>query len=316
MKRNVKTILHVGFTIALLVASASASAEVINRITAIVNDEVITETELNRAIERSKKETGTKPNSDERSEMLGRLIDNALMDQLVAEAKITVSDDDLARAIAGVLHDNQMSLEQLKSELSSKGTTYERYKDDMSREIKRVKFLNQVIGPQVKITDQDLRDYYQRHQDQFRGSHEAHIAEIVLPLTGVSTQGEFEALRDQALSIVAKARQGKNFAELASKYSKGPAAESGGDLGTVDLKNLPPLVGATVRKMQVGQISQPLLVDNAIAIVKVISLPEISAGDFERTRDDIYAALYDERIEETLYSYLSKERQKAFIDIR
>lgn len=316
MKKNVKTIIHVGFTIALLVASAPASAEVINRIAAIVNDEVITETELDRAIERSKKEAGAKPNSDERSEMLGRLVDNVLMDQLVAEAKITVSDDDLARAIAGILHDNQMSLEQLKGELASKGTTYEHYKDDMSREIKRVKFLNQVIGPQVKITDQDLRDYYQRNQDQFRGSHEAHIAEIVLPLSGVSTQGEFEALRDEALSIVAKARQGKNFAELAAKHTKGPAAESGGDLGMIDLKKLPTLVSATIRKMQVGQISQPILADNAIVIVNLISLPEISAGDFERTRDDIYAALYDERIEETLYSYLSKERQKAFIDIR
>lgn len=312
MKQNAKTIFLIACAAALLAASAPARAEVINGIAAIVNDEVITETELSRAIERSRKGTGAQPNADERSEVLGRLVDNILMDQLVEDAKIVVSDDDLARAIAGVLHDNQMSLEQLRSELAAKGTTYEMYKQDMAREIKRVKFLNQVIGPQVKITDQDLRDYYQRNQDKFRGGHEAHIAEIVLPLEGIATQADFDALRDLAVSIVAKARQGKNFAELASKHSKGPA----GDLGMVDLKSLPPAVSQTVRRMQVGQVSQPLLVDNAIVIVKVISLPEISADDFDRTRDDIYAALYDERIEETLYSYLSKERQKAFIDIR
>jgi len=297
-------------------AGSSVHAKVVDKIAAIVNDNAITELELQHAMKIRRSEKKSLSGQDERREALSRLIDDMLFDQLVSRTKIEVTDDDLARAIAGVLHQNRMTLEQLKSELKSKGITYEQYKKDMGKEIKRIKFVNQVIGPQVKITEQDLRDYYQRHQETFRGTHSAHIAEIILPLAGVTSQAEFEKLRDLSLSIVAKARQGKSFAELAMKYSKGPYAEAGGDIGMVELKNIPPIVANTVRNMRTGQVSRPILSENAIIIVKLISLPEISAGDFEKLRDQIYSALYDERIQETLNSFLLRERQRAYIDIK
>lgn len=297
-------------------AAVQSGAKEIDGIAAIVNDDVITKLELDRAMAREKNKKGTIVGTDDRRGVLDRMVDDMLFEQLVSKAKIEVSDDDLARAIAGVLHENRVTLEQLKSELASKGTSYEDYKKDMEKQIKRIKYVNQVIGPQVKITDQDLRDYYQRNQERFRGTHKAHIAEIALPLDDIQTQEQFEELRDLALSIVAKAKRGTSFDSLAMKHSKGPNAIGGGDLGLIDLKELPPIVADTVRRMTIGDISNPIFTGNSLIIVKLISLPEISAGDFEKLRDNIYSALYDERIEETLTSYLLKERQKAFIEIR
>ena len=99
-------------------------------------------------------------------------------------------------------------------------------------------------------------------------------------------------------------------------YGFGGEAEGGGDLGMVNLKDLSPPVRDAVRYMGIGEVSNPILAEDSVVIVKLISLPELSAKDFEKLRDEIYAAVYDERIEETLSGYLKRERQKAFIEIR
>lgn len=291
-----------------------ANAEVVDRIAAVVNNDIITEHELSKVASLRGRET--KQDVNTRQETLEKLIDETLFNQLLSKSKIEVTDDDLARQIADILGRNRMSLDQLKNELASKGVSYEEYKKEIILGIRRIKFISQVIGPQVKITDQDLRDYYQRNQERFRGSHRAHIAEIVLPLEGISSQEEFDRLSDTALSIVAKARHGAKFDSLSKQYSKGPNSAEGGDIGMVDLKDLPLEVSNAVKSLKVGETSNPILTGNAVIIVKLISLPEISADDFEKLRDDIYAALYDRKIEETLTNYLAKERQKAFVEVR
>lgn len=303
--------------LAWFLAPKNAGAEVIDRIAAVVNQEIITEIELNRAL--SAKDRGATPSKtspSNRSEVLDRLIDEKLFSQLLEKSKIEVKDDDLARAIANVLHENRMTIDQLKAEIAAKGMSYEEYKKQIEKEIRRIKFVNQVIGPQVKITDQDLRDYYQGHQERFRGGSSAHIAEIVFPLEGLTTEAEYKAVGDTARDVIAKARKGANIDALIKQYSAGPRAAQGGDLGMINLKDLPPEIASTVRLLKVGDVSAPVIAGNALVIIKLIALPEIAAGDFDRLRDQIYSALYDQKIEETLESYLQKERQKAFVEIR
>ena len=311
--------LAAGLLFALVMLTAGpkvALTQTINRVVAVINDEIITEQDLKQAMGKRRRGAPA-PDQLARRQTLDQLIDETLFNQLISKADIEVTDDELARALANILHQNQMTLAQLKKEVASKGVTYDQYKEEIRNQVKRVKFINQVIGPQVKITDQDLRDYYQRHQERFRGVHQAHIAMISLSLAGLNTRAEFEGVRDQALDIVAHARRHKkSFAKLAQKHSKGPNAAGGGDLGMMNLKDLSPPVRDAVRYMGIGEVSNPILAGDSVVIVKLISLPELSAKDFEKLRDEIYAAVYDERIEETLNGFLKRERQKAFIEIR
>ncbi|MFH0799012.1 MAG: peptidylprolyl isomerase [Pseudomonadota bacterium] len=303
--------------LALAIAPKTVRAEIVDRIAAIVGSEIITEVDVGKALAAKERRPGAaKANPATRQEVVDKLIDDALFHQLLSKSKIEVSDDDMARAIANVLHQNRMTIDQLKSEIAAKGMTYDEYKKQIERDIKRVKFINQVIGPQVKITDQDLRDYYQRNQDRFRGSQKAHIAEIILPLEGIGSQEEFDALAKTAMDIATKAKQGTSFESLAKQHSKGGNAAEGGDMGMVNTKELPPPVADAVKALKVGEVSPPVMAGSAIVIIKLISLPEIASGDFEKTRDDIYSALYDIKIEEALGSYMEKERHKAFIEIR
>lgn len=297
-------------------------AEVVDGIAAIVSGEMVTRSDLSDAITTRRdtltKELGrTLPEEELQSRVLDELIDDVLFDKALEEASITVSDDDLARSINDILTQNRMSLARLKEELAHKGMTYEQYKKQIEREIRRVKFLNQVIGPQVKIRDQDLRDYYQRHQEKFRGVREARLAEIFFSLDAITTQEQFDELQRKTLSLFQKLqKQPQLFSELARKHSEGLTASNGGDLGMVNLKTVPPEIARATAELDVGDVSRPLLLDDSVRIIKLVALPELSASDFDRLRDDIYGALYDERIHDELNNFLLKERRKAFIDIR
>lgn len=279
------------FAFLFFLFSLSAHAEVIDGIAAVVNGEVITRSDIDDAV-------AAKPKTS-RSEALDGLVDDLLFDHALTEAKIEVTDDDLARAIQNVLAQNHISLDMLKGELSGKGITYEQYKKQIEREIRRVKFVNQVIGPQVKINEQDMRDYYQRHPEQFRAAREAHIAQIVFPLSATMDQAAFEKLFETARGIRA---DDPNFAK--------------GDLGMVNLKTLPPEIAAIIPRLDIGEISSPTLTEQSLIVVKLIALPTLSSDDFEKLRDPIYNTLYDQRVEEALKNYLQQQREKAYIDIR
>lgn len=145
-------------------------AETVDRIVAVVNGDIITATELdqamtyyNRGIKRPVKGTG----ADTRSEALDKMIDELLLKDAMIKAKIEVEDEEIARAISNVLRQNQMTPEQLKMDLASKGTTYEQYKMQVAQQIRMIKFTNQVIGQQVKLSDRELRDYYERNKERF-----------------------------------------------------------------------------------------------------------------------------------------------------
>ena len=272
-----------------------AHGEMIDGIAAVVNGEVITRSELDAAVI-SKKKT-------DRREVLDELVDEVLFRQILTEAKIEVSDDDLARAIRNVLSQNHISLEQLKQELAAKGMTYEQYKQQMERDIRQIKFINQTIGQQVKISEQDLRDYFQRHQEKFRAAREAHVAEMVFPLPQPPTQEAFNGAYERANTAVRQSRTNN-------------ASFQGNDLGMINLKDVAPEVASTIGTMQIGDISKPILTEQGFVIVKLIALPNLTSADFEKLRDQIYGALYDERVNEALKAHLDKQREKAYVDIR
>lgn len=321
MKDKIKHVPALLIVVTLLVVPTLVFAEIVGGIAAVVNNDIITQAELNRSLSsgaQGPRRTGAQTHRGDvmKQEVLNRLIDEAIFNQILSKSKIEVSDDDMARAIANILHQNRMTLDQLKGEIASKGMTYDEYKRQIEREIRRVKFINQVIGPQVRISDQDLRDHYQQNQGRFHGGNKVHIAEIVMPLEGITSQEEFNHLGELTMSIVAKARHGTNFQSLVKQHSKGPNIVGGGDLGTVNLKDLPPQVADGIRGLRVGEVTNPIVTENAIVIVKLISLPDAASGDFDKARDDIYSALYDQKVEDALMNYLAKERQKAFVEIR
>ncbi len=308
----------------VLILSATthtASAAQVEKIVAVVGSDVATLYDLDRAIAPYMSEINKSPNKEQKykevkAEMLDRIVNNLLLKQAIEQTKIPVTNDEVARAIKNILAQNNTTIEALKAELVSKGISYESYKDDIKQNIQRVKFMNQEIGSRVKISDQDMKDYYQKHMDEFGGRQSAHIAQIVLPFDEGTTKEKAQILKTKAQDIVNLARSGTSFASLAKQYSKGPNAEKGGDLGVVDPSHLLPEIAAALEKMGTGQISDPIVSTAGIHIIDLIDRAKASEGDFEKMKDAIYNKMYDQRVADELNQYLADARKKTYVEIR
>lgn len=314
-----------GLLIALvtLMTVSSASAKVVERIVAIVNGDVITRTELEDRIKldsnmRSRNSTLRELQTENRRRVaLDQLIDQTILNQEVKKSDIAVTDQEVTRAIQNILTQNGMNMQHLRAEIARKGMSFAQYEKNVEKEIKKIKFINQVISSEVKISDRDLRDYFDKHRGSFHGGKTARIAEIVLPFVGIDSEKEVIALRDKAIRIAREVHANpESFARLARQHSRGPNARQGGDLGTVNIDDLPSVVAEVVRSLPAGGVSSPIPTDNAVVIVKVIKWPRLSAEEFDKVRDTIYDRLHNERMSDALIAYIQRVKQNAYIEVR
>ena len=195
LKRYAFTVLFV-----LLFSANAYGAQLVDRIAAIVNNDVVTEYE----VQQLKKELPGKTDS----QVLDSLISERILDQKVKEAKIDVTEDDLARAIKRILIQNQISLAQLRGEVTKQGMTYEQYVSQLKQQLARQKFVNQTVGTQVKITDRDIRDYYEKHKDRFKGSYDDERDAVYDAI--------YEAKLPQALNAYIARQKSQSFVEIKS----------------------------------------------------------------------------------------------------
>ncbi|MBI2342393.1 MAG: peptidylprolyl isomerase [Deltaproteobacteria bacterium] len=316
-----KKLIKIFFILLGIIASFAASADTIERIVAIVGSDIITLYELDRAMAPFVTEINNSANKElkfknVRSEVLGRLVDNLLLKQAIENSKIAASNDEIVKAIQNVLKQNHISIDVLKAELAGKGISYDSYKKDIEQNIQRIKFINQEIGSQIKISDEDMRDYYKKNMSQFGVNQSIHIAQIVLPFEQATTKEQALELKNQANDILKQARSGKSFAQLAKEYSKGPNAENGGDLGLIDPANLLPEISSALEKMKAGQISEPILSPAGYHIVYLIDRAQTTEADFDKLKDKIYDRMYEQRVMEELNQYIAEQKKKTYVEIR
>ncbi len=299
----------------LLMAGDIASAVVLDRIKAVVNNEAVTERDLTLAMHRSMGTGGKKMMMLNRKEALDDIIQEKLMSQAMGKSNIAVNEEDISRAMRNVMAQHGMSTtDQLRSVVAKQGLSFDQYRENLKRHIQQIKFINQQIGSQIKISDQDLEDYYQQHMKKFGGTGAVHIAEIVFPITEHMSETEGRALEAKVKDVAGKLNR-SNFRQLAAKYSQGPNAAQGGDLGVVDPKSLPPEIAGALLSMHSGDISSPIVTKGAITIVMVVERSEATDKDFERLKDQIYNILYDQRMQDALKAYVAQLRQNAYVQI-
>lgn len=300
----------------LLGAPTVAAAAVVDHIVAVVNNEAITDRDVTLAMRRQLSPDAKKGAlAANRKEAMEILIQDKLLAQAMGNANIVVNEEDINRAIRNVMAQYGMSsMDQLRAAVSRQGMSFDQYRDNMKKHIQQVKFINNEIGSQVKISDQDLEDYYRQHMKKFSGTSAVHIAEIVFPIPEHMAADEAKALEARVKEVAAKLNA-TNFKAMARKYSKGPNPDQGGDLGVVDPKTLPSEVGNALLSMRSGDVSPPIVSKTAITFVMVLEGSDATDRDFERLKDQIYSILYDQRMQDAIKSYVAQLRQNAYVQI-
>lgn len=297
----------------LLFCSAAVRAEIIDRIVAVVNDRVITLSELEAATAVAAERFGEKAGGDKAgvsSRILDRLIEQKLVKIAADKAGIDVSEKEIDNAIDDVKKNNNMTQEALLLALANKGISYIEYRDQIKEQIRQVKFMSQNFRAKVNVKDEEVEDYYRRNLEEFYGPDRLHLRLIYIG-------GADERLRNRRLRAVLDGlAEGVAFEELARRYSDGPNAADGGDMGFIAEGELSRELAVAARGLAEGEVSPPVAGPGGVSIVKLV---ERRAGEplpFEEVRERIYSTLYSRHMQELFDIWIEEVRDSAHIEVR
>lgn len=262
---------------ALVLCSGLVSAQVKNldRVIAIVDDDVIMKSQLDNRVDEivqavSKRGGDLPPNDVLVKQVLDRLILEDLQIQLANRYGITVDDEELNQAVAEVAQRNQLNIEQFKRALQSEGLSINVLREQIRREILINRVRQRVIGEKIRITDQEVKNFLNSEIGKAQLSEEYFLASILVPVNQGSSYADVQKAEQKATEIYRQLQNGADFARLAMSSSSGDRALEGGEIGWRRAAQLPAPFDQLVSGLRVGDFTQPVSTPGGLIILKVM----------------------------------------------
>jgi len=325
---NRLAIIFFSFLLFFLCAALSYGGDYVDRVVAVVNDDVILQTELEKAggeyFERirMKAPAGEVESAIEkaRGEVLSSLIDNMIVKQKAAELGITVEEAEIDNAITQILSDNNATLEQFRKELDKVNVSMQDYRDNLRNQILQSRLVGQQVRSRIVIVEEDIKEYYEKEYTQEKGESGYYILQIgfnwknLVTLDGVSQ----EEAREKAEAIRARVLAGESFGELARSYSDFPSATDGGNLGLIKKDEMAAYMRDAILSMHPGDISPIIETGSTFQFFKLLSSREgdlVVKAPYESVKDEIREILYRQEMEEKYKAWVENLREQAYIKI-
>ena len=311
------------FSVVLLLNVSSASALVIDRIIARVNEEVITLSQLQeeglpffeRLRESFSGEELERQVSLAEREFLDQLILKRLQLQYAAQIGLTASENDVNAAVKDVLTRNNLMQETLVEMLAKEGLTLQDYKDRVREQIVLARLLNQAVRSRVSVDASEIEAYYQAHREEFGRPDEARVRHIFFRLDPAADKSQGDAIHARAARVLQEARNGGNFEALARRYSEDVTAATGGDLGVMKRGQMLAGFEEVVFSLRDGEISDVVRTPNGLHIVKAEAIDKGMPRSFAEVKEEVQRRVLQEKTDKRLREWANELRNKAYIEI-
>ncbi len=311
------------FFLAPVFFSLTVSAEVLDRLAAMIDEEIITYSELSEAVDiylhqMGKMEkhdpTGWEKQALERK-VLEELIDKKLMDNYAKAQGIEAAEDEITSAIDDVIARAAITPDQLEEALKRDGLRYEEYRDQIRDQIVKAKMIHREIRARIKVKDEEIEGYYLDHPEEFRSDEGVVISHIILALPQNPSPGVLEETKKEANRIRREIDSGLAFEEAAAKYSQDASALQGGKLGFFRREALSTEIGRAVSTLEAGQTSGPVHSPIGIHLIKLDDITTGGIRPLEKVRDIIQENLYEEAAERQFEEWRKELRKNAYIKV-
>lgn len=260
-------------TLLALTASLSQAAPVlIDQVTAIVDDDIIMESELQQRVHMVKSQNagGALPSDDVlRSQVLERMIIESIQLQMADRAGIRISDAQLNEAITRIAQQNKMTLQQFRQAMEKEGVSFALARQQILEEMRISRVQRFQVGERIQITDQDVDYFLASDLGKMASSAEYHLGHILISTPADAKPADVRAAEKKAQDIVRKLRNGADFRQLAMAESSSRTALEGGDLGWRKEAQLPSLFANIAPRMQIGEISDPISAGGSFHILQL-----------------------------------------------
>ena len=273
--KNIKIYTGIIFLILNALCTQMVQAELLDRIVAVVEDEVILDSALSREVYSIRQKLQDKkvmipPDFILRKQVLERLILEKLQLQRAAKMGIHVSDEMLRNAIADIAARNNLSPEQFRSELEGQGMNYADFQESIRKEIIMNQLRAREIGARIKVTDREVAHYLETQGGVGQEKEKYRLGHILISVPEAASSSVIQKAKEKAEKIVADLKSGEDFKQTAIAVSDGGSALNGGDLGWRTIGQIPTLFVDRVVKMKKGDVSEPIRSPSGFHIIKVL----------------------------------------------
>ena len=305
------------------IASPALRAEIVDRIVAVVNDDVITQHELESTVEGILKrydksirpEDRDRVAAEARKALIARLVDDMLLRQEARRLGITVREEEVTNAIQENLKRRNMSMDDLQQALAREGSSLEKHREATRNDLIRMRIMQREIRQRVSVTPEEIGAYYQEHRDEYEGKLRVRLQMIPLPVPeGADPQARAEQ-RARAEAALKRIRAGEPFEVLANEARAGQP-QTGGDLGYVEKGTMHPSIEEAAFSLKPGEVSDVIETPQGFAIIRALDRRGGGSLSVKATREDVEERLFRMKMEKKFEEWLAERRQKAHIEIR
>lgn len=301
-----------------------ARAEVVERIVAVVGNDVITLTELNELVNTMHGSTlaaitELPARQAQRKELqralLDQMIEQRLMTQQYSKLSITASEQDVDRVVDAILKQNNITMDVLTQELDRQGLSMAQYRDQMRQHVLQTRFIEQQIRPKVNITEEDIKNLYTQKTGEVEAEEVTELAGVIVTVPRGGGPEAVEQSRKQASQVAEAFKGGKTPDELAQQAADGSIV-SLGNMGSFRKGELMAELDTALVGLKAGEVTTPVESAQGLYILKVISKGKQSAvKPYAELRDQLYRRLYDQQVELHVQAFLRTARKETHVEV-
>jgi peptidyl-prolyl cis-trans isomerase SurA len=321
MKSCVALLLLAGFAIA-----ADIPVSVVEEIVCKVNGDIITRTELEHDRKDAESElrkqgligNRLKEATDSAARnLLRERIDRLLLIQKAKELDIKV-DADLNKQLRDIQRRANIADPDKFHEFVRAQTNmpFEDFQNDKKNELLQQKVIRQEVSSKIQFKKEELKEYYDAHQDEFQRKERVFLREILISTENKDAAG-IAAAEKKAKDLVARTRKGEKFPDVAQVNSDNPvSAPDGGYIGAFEKGQLDPQIESAVWDQARGYVTDPIKLKNGFEILKVDDHQKAGLAAFEEVENEVTEKVFAPRMDPALRAYLTKLRMEAYLHLK
>ena len=304
--------------------SAGSWAVTIERVMAVVNGEIITQTELQeesiplirRMTAESAARGGAPPIGLTEKQILEGLIDRRLQLQEAKKQGITISVAEVDAYVGDLKKSSKIEdEEEFKKALAKEGLTLEKLKKDVEGHLILLRIVNKEVRSKVIVSEQEVRKAYEDEIDKFVEPTQVKLRYLLIPVPPDASREAADAARKRAEAALLRLNRGEDFSQIAKEYSAGPMSETGGDIGYVKRGELHPEVDKVAFSLKLGQHSDIISIPSGLVVIQVEE-KRTPIQPYAEVADQLRDKIYEKRVEQKYREWTQALREKAFIEIK
>ena len=298
---------------------------IVERVVAVVNDSIIMASELEARMTPVRGEAMQIADQKERERRLAKLstqvLDEMVNEELIVQAaeaaKVEVEASEVQAALDEIKQNNNLDDAGLAQALAAQGYTMSNYKQDLRRQLLRLRAVNQLVAPKVQVTEEDVRAKYDEMQRRSQSVSAVQLSHILIKLPEKPTEQQLAAAKEKAATIINRVKGGEKFEDVAAKESEDDGTKAtGGQLGWFQRGSIQPEWESIVFSMSKGDVRGPVAGPQGLHVFQVTEVKNSELKPFADMKEQLMRELRRREMDKQTQTWLEDLRKKAYIDIK